>query len=108
MDAVVVAALITGTVFIVSVVTSSVVGKFFDYRKVGKSILPKKREKAPDPTSAIQNLFLIESIMNEMRRDMALKKARKGNLLAFLSMIFKDVMKKQCRQVLFGRIYIQL
>lgn len=52
------------------------------------------REKATDPTSAIQNLFLVESIMNEMRRDMGLKKARKGNLLAFFVNDIKDVIKK--------------
>lgn len=150
LDAVVVVALITGMVSIVSVVISSVVGKFFDYSKSRQEYLAKKREKpyaafiqmiyklqnlnkgstpytqeemiqdikdfsqditlwgspnvvnkwvefrekATDPTSAIQNLFLVESIMNEMRRDMGLKKARKGNLLAFFVNDIKDVIKK--------------
>lgn len=136
MDAVVVVALITGMVSIVSVVISSVVGKVIDYKKARQEYLAKKREKpyaafiqmiyklqtsssekspytqeemisdikdfsqditlwgssnvvnkwvefrekAVDPASAVQNLFLMESIMNEMRKDMGLKKARKGRL----------------------------
>ena len=150
MDAVVVVALITGMVSIVSVVISSVIGKVIDYKKARQEYLAKKREKpyaafiqmiyklqtsssekspytqeemisdikdfsqditlwgssnvvnkwvefrekAVDPASAVQNLFLMESIMNEMRKDMGLKKARKGKLLGFFVNDIKAVMKK--------------
>lgn len=33
------------------------------------------------------NLFLLEELMNEMRKDLGMKKVEKGNLLAFLLMI---------------------
>ena len=38
--------------------------------------------------------YLMESIMNEMRKDMGLKKARKGKLLGFFVNDIKAVMKK--------------
>lgn len=36
-----------------------------------------------DPLSAQKNLYIVEDIMNAMRKDLGLKKVPKGNLLAF-------------------------
>lgn len=62
LDAVVVVALITGMVSIVSVVISSVVGKFFDYSKSRQEYLAKKREK---PYAAfIQMIYKLQNLNN--------------------------------------------
>lgn len=52
------------------------------------------REKSQDPKTAQQNLLLLEDIMNEMRKDLGLKKTKKGNLLAFFINDIKTAMKK--------------
>lgn len=44
----------------------------------------KFRENATNPKTATDNLFLVDDIMNEMRRDMGLKRVKKGNLLSFI------------------------
>lgn len=54
LEAVVVVALITGGVSIVSVLITSVVGKIIDYRKSRKEYLAKKRE---EPYSKFIDLF---------------------------------------------------
>ena len=41
------------------------------------------RMNGANPESAKNNLFLLESIMNEMRHDMGVKRVKKGNLLSF-------------------------
>ena len=41
------------------------------------------RENGADPKKAKDNLFLMESIMNDMRKDLGLKRVKKGNLLGF-------------------------
>ena len=40
-----------------------------------------------------ENLFLMEEIMNEMRKDLGLKKVKKGNLLVFSVNDIKEVLK---------------
>ena len=40
------------------------------------------------------NLFLMEDIMNEMRKDLGMKKVKKGNLLAFFVNDIKSILKK--------------
>ena len=52
------------------------------------------REKAVNENAAIDNLFLLEEIMNEMRKDMGLPKTKKGNLLAFFVNDIRQAMKK--------------
>ena len=140
MDAVVIVALITGTVSIVSVVISSVVAKGIDYKKARKQYLAQKREEsyeafiemvykvikeskepgtytveqmtedffsfsqsltlwgskkvakkwnrfreeAVNPEYAYNNMLLLESIMNEMRHDMGVKRLKKGDILLFV------------------------
>lgn len=140
LDAVVIVALITGTVSIIGVIISSVVAKRIDYKKSREAYLAKKREnsysafvamfykihkniKEPNsyteeemikdmllfseeltlwgskkvagkwvkfrknganPDAAKNNLFLLESILNEMRHDMGVKRVKKGNLLSFI------------------------
>lgn len=44
----------------------------------------KFRENGAKPDAGTDNLFLMEEIMNEMRKDLGLKKVKKGNLLVFL------------------------
>ena len=53
------------------------------------------RENGTDPEKAAKNLFLVEDIMNEMRKDLGLKKVQKGNLLAFFVNDIKKAMKKK-------------
>lgn len=140
LDAVVIVALITGSVSITGVIISSIVSKIIDYKKNRQEYLTQKREKPygefvdmiykiqqnannPDssymeqemlddllkfskeitlwgskrvvnkwvqfrkngsnPNAAIDNLFVMENIMNEMRKDLGLKKAKEGRLLSF-------------------------
>lgn len=150
-DAVVIVALITGTVSIVSVIISSIVARSIDYKKQRRSYLAQKREKsyaafvemvykiqhnskesgsysekdmisdiygfsqeltlwgsknvvnkwvefrnnASNPNSAMDNMFLLESIMNEMRKDLGVKKVKKGNLLSFFVNDINSVLKKR-------------
>ena len=53
----------------------------------------KFRLNGANPESAKNNLFLLESIMNEMRHDMGVKRVKKGNLLSFFVNDFKSAMK---------------
>ena len=136
LDAVVIVALITGSVSIIGVLISSIIAKRIEYKKSRQEYLAKKREepygqfvdmvykiqqntKKPDsykeaqmltdlsqfsrqitlwgssrvvnkwvkfrengsnPGLAQKNLLLMEEIMNEMRKDLGLKKVKKGNL----------------------------
>lgn len=54
----------------------------------------KFREKGANPNNAIENMIALESIMNEMRKDLGLKKIRKHNLLAFFINDIKKTMKE--------------
>ena len=150
MDAVVIVALITGSVSIIGVIISSIVAKIIDYKKSRQEYLAKKREESygqfvdmvyriqsssksgkiyteeemiediskfskqitlwgsskvvnkwvefrengSNPNLGTDNLFLLEEIMNEMRKDLGLKKVKKGNLLAFYINDIKKYLKK--------------
>ena len=149
LDAVVIVALITGTVSIISVIISSIISKSLEHKKSKREYLAQKREepygefvdmvykiqqnsKKPNsytndqmindissfskqltlwgspkvvqrwvkfrenganPKAAQENLFVLESIMNEMRKDLGLRKVKKGNLLAFFINDIKETMK---------------
>lgn len=54
----------------------------------------KFRENGADPEKAKNNLFLMEEIMNDMRKDLGLKKVKKGNLLGFFVNDIKNELKK--------------
>ena len=54
----------------------------------------KFRENGANPDAGKDNLFLMEEIMNEMRKDLGLKKVKKGDLLAFFINDIKTAMKK--------------
>ena len=54
----------------------------------------KFRENGAKPEAGKENLFVLEDIMNEMRKDMGLKRVKKGNLLAFFINDIKVVMKE--------------
>lgn len=150
MDAVVIVALITGTVSIIGVIISSIVAKIIDYRKSRQEYLAKKREipygefvemiykvqsniknedsyteemmmedlskfskqitlwgssrvvnkwvkfreGGANANAGSDNLFLMEDIMNEMRKDLGMQKVKKGNLLAFFVNDIKSFLKK--------------
>lgn len=51
------------------------------------------RENAMNSKSGTENLFLMEEIMNEMRKDLGMKKVKKGNLLGFFINDIKETMK---------------
>jgi len=53
----------------------------------------KFRESSLDPKSAQKNLLVLEDIMNEMRKDLGLRRVKKGNLLAFFINDIKTAMK---------------
>ncbi len=55
----------------------------------------KFRENGAKPDSGTENLLLMEKIMNEMRKDLGLKKVKKGNLLAFFVNDIKQALKKK-------------
>ncbi len=52
--------------------SSTVVNKWVEFR-----------ENSLSPQEGAKNLFILEEIMNAMRKDLGLKKVKKGNLLAF-------------------------
>ena len=139
LDAVIIVALITGVVSILTVIISSIVGKAIESNHRKREYLTQKREKAyyefvgmiykiqkngkdgfqyttkemvddlskfssqitlwgsgkivskwvkfkemnNTPLQGAKNLFLLEEIMNEMRRDLGLKKVKKADLLSF-------------------------
>lgn len=62
--------------------SSKVVNKWVEFREIGTN-----------PDAAKNSLFLLEEIMNEMRKDLGLKKAKKGNLLAFFVNDIKKTMR---------------
>ena len=51
------------------------------------------RENGANPEEGEKNLIILEEIMNEMRKDLGLKKVKKGNLLAFFVNDIKEAMK---------------
>ncbi len=51
----------------------------------------KFRENGANPNAAMNNLYLIEGIMNEMRRDLGLRKIHKGGLLSFFINDLKEL-----------------
>ena len=53
----------------------------------------KFRENGTNPELAQKNLLLLEDIMNEMRKDLGLRKTKKGNLLAFFVSDIKKAIK---------------
>jgi len=54
----------------------------------------KFRENAVSPDPGTNNLLLMEEIMNEMRKDLGLKKVNKGDLLSFFINDIKQSLKK--------------
>lgn len=53
----------------------------------------KFRENGANLNASQKNLFVLEDIMNEMRKDLGVKKVKKGNLLAFFVNDIKQVLK---------------
>ena len=150
LDAVVIVALITGSVSLVSVIISSIVSKTIDYKTSRREYLAKKREepygdfvdmyfkvanqkKEPytqdemikdiskfsrqltlygskpvvrnwikfrkngaDPSKAEDNVFVMEKIMNSMRKDLGVKKLKEGELLSLnINDIDKVIQKRK-------------
>jgi len=151
LDAVIIVALITATVSIVSVLFTSVISKIIEYKNKRRDYLAQKREEpyadfvemiykvqqnsknegsysekqmiediskfskkitlwgskkvvkkwvkfrenGANPDVAADNIFLMEEIMNEMRRDLGLKRVAKGDLLAFFVNDIKEFMKNK-------------
>lgn len=54
----------------------------------------KFRENSLNPALAQKNLLLLEEIMNEMRKDLGLKKVKQGKLLGFFVNDIKSAIKK--------------
>lgn len=52
------------------------------------------RENSSDSEKAKNNLFLMEEIMNDMRKDLGLKKVKKGDLLGFFINDIRKELKK--------------
>lgn len=61
--------------------------------KVAKKWL-EFRENGANPDASEKNLFVLENIMNEMRKDLGMKKMKKGELLGFFVNDIKQAMKK--------------
>lgn len=53
------------------------------------------RENGGDSQKATENLFVLEDIMNEMRKDLGTKKVEKGSLLSFFVNDIKDFVNKK-------------
>lgn len=53
----------------------------------------KFRENGANPDAGMENLFLLEEIMNDMRKDLGVHKVDKGNLLGFFVNDIKDFIK---------------
>ena len=153
MDSVVIVAIITGGISIVTVLISSIVSKFIEYRQITKRYLYEKREEpykafismvyklqkstrnnqeeytqeqmindissisesltlwgssrvikkwikfrelSQDKTIAMQNLFLLEEIVFEIRKDMGQKRKglKQGDLLSFFVNDIKNYLPK--------------
>ena len=54
----------------------------------------KFKEIAINGNTGIENLLITEELMNDMRRDLGLRRTQKGKLLAFFINDIKDAMKK--------------
>lgn len=54
----------------------------------------KFRENGTKPDVQLDNLFLMEEIMNEMRKDLGMRKVKKGNLLAFFVNDIKTILNR--------------
>lgn len=54
----------------------------------------KFKENAVKGDKGIDNLLLTETIMNDMRKDLGLRRVKKGNLLAFFINDIRDAIKK--------------
>ena len=52
------------------------------------------RENGSNPEKGKDNVFLMDEIMNDMRKDLGLKKVKKGNLLRFFINDIKNELKK--------------
>ncbi len=52
------------------------------------------KENASKNADGLDNIWLTEEIMNAMRKDLGLRKVKKGNLLSFFINDIKDAMKK--------------
>lgn len=52
------------------------------------------KENGMKNSGGMENLLLTEDIMNAMRKDLGLRKVKRGNLLAFFINDIKDAMKK--------------
>ena len=66
----------------------------------------KFRENGTNPELAQKNLLLLEDIMNEMRKDLGLRKTKKGNLLAFFVNDIKKAIKSK-NEARFSNIFIE-
>lgn len=52
------------------------------------------RLNGADPNKAMKNMFVLEEIMNQMRKDLGVKKVEKGGLLGFFVNDIKDYLSK--------------
>lgn len=149
LDAVVIVALITGSVSIIGVIISSIVSKTIEYKKSRREYLSQKREEpygefvemyyrisnlknnpysekemisdiskfskqltlygsksvvrrwvefrknGSDPKKAVDNIFIMEKIMNSMRKDLGVKKLKEGELLSLNINDIDEVLKKR-------------
>ena len=97
MDAVVIVALITGSVSILGVVISSIVSKIVEYRQNTKRYLyEKKEEPYSEQNDNTENRFMLKEIIFEIRKDMGQKKSglEKGDILAFFVNDIEDYLPK--------------
>ena len=53
------------------------------------------RENGANPELAQENLFVIEDILNDMRKDLGQRRVKKGNLLGFFVNDIKEAMKRK-------------
>lgn len=58
----------------------------------------KFKGNGTNPDAAMDNLFVIESILNAMRKDMGLRKTKKGDLLAFFINDIKDYVNPKSKK----------
>jgi len=154
LDAVIIVALITGGVSILSIILSSIVAKSLEYRRARREYLTLKREvpygefidmvyklnqsmkpeheypqeemikdimdfskkitlwgspkvvkdwskfkeNALKSNTAFENIMLTEKIMNDMRKDLGMKRVKKGDLLSFYINDIKEAMKKDSKK----------
>ena len=88
-DAVVIVALITGSVSILGVVISSIVSKVIEYRQNTNDVIRKwlnfREISQIENRNPMDNIFMLEEIIFEIRKDMGQKKGglKQGDILAF-------------------------